>query len=56
MKTENEARNETTCVGCGKHKDIGLVVCWGCFKHRENPLKYCEVSFEKWQMQIGALT
>lgn len=33
-------RNETTCRGCGKPKEIGLIVCWNCFKYRPNPFKY----------------
>lgn len=40
--TEEQARKATTCPGCGKAKDTGLIVCWHCFKYRTDctPFKY----------------
>lgn len=36
MTSDNKYRNQTTCAGCGRQKDIGLVVCWDCFKYRQD--------------------
>lgn len=35
-------RQSQICCGCGKAKDIGLVVCWPCFKYRTDvtPFRY----------------
>ena len=30
---ECHLRSETTCHGCGKSKESGMLVCWDCFKH-----------------------
>lgn len=38
------ARQSRTCPGCGKPKELELIVCWTCFKYREDviPFKYFE--------------
>lgn len=51
---EDYARTETTCRGCGKPKDKGLVVCWHCFKYRDNPYKYFAGTFEEWLVEVEA--
>ena len=50
MLPESHLRSLTTCCGCGKPKDIGLVVCWECFKYRQDitPLKYDGRSVADW--------
>ena len=52
--TENEARNNPFCPGCGKPKNTGLIVCWHCFKTRQDitPLKYYEGTFADWLMLL----
>jgi hypothetical protein len=53
--TENELRQRTTCVVCGKPN--GGVVCWHCFKYetRFTPLKYWDGSTEDWQKYLIGL-
>jgi hypothetical protein len=45
---EKDARRSATCAGCGRHKDVGLVVCWSCFKYGEHAFKYSGVDLETW--------
>lgn len=47
-------RKSTVCKGCGKEKQLGLVVCWTCFKYRTDiiPLKSFEGSFSEWLLQV----
>lgn len=54
---ERKAREEIFCCGCGRPKNIGLVVCWPCFKSRRDitPLKYFEGLFSEWVvLSLGA--
>ena len=43
-----QARQSTTCPGCGEPKAIGLKVCWPCFKYRPLPYKYFQGNFVDW--------
>ena len=54
MPSDNEYRNQTTCAGCGRQKDIGLVVCWDCFKYRQDvtPFKYFDGYIEDWLLTL----
>ena len=54
MAREDEERQKDICCGCGKFKDIGLIVCWTCFKYRkdENNFKYFDGSLEQWLESI----
>lgn len=47
-------RAERVCIGCGKPKEIGLVVCWHCFKYREDtqPYKYWQGELAAWVAQL----
>lgn len=48
--SEDQARAEMYCRGCGENKDLGLVVCWNCFKYRTDvkPLKYYSGDLSEW--------
>ena len=52
---ETIAREELVCRGCGRPKDVGLVVCWDCFKRHPsgNCLKYAGLSLNAWLRSIG---
>lgn len=60
--TENAARHENFCRGCGGHKesDIGLpVVCWPCWKGDSlpfTPYKYFGGTFTEWLSEVKAKT
>ncbi len=55
MKDDDHARQVSFCLGCGQHKQPGLVVCWDCFKYREDrtPLKYFGGSFADWVRHVN---
>jgi hypothetical protein len=48
--SEDEARQEENCIGCGNHKSNNALVCWDCFKYSPVPLKYFNGTFENWQI------
>jgi hypothetical protein len=52
---EEGQRSKTTCVGCGSHKDIGLIICWSCFKYRDDipVFKYYQGSLREWLADIS---
>ena len=57
--SERQARESTTCMGCGREKAKALIVCWDCFKYTKpvptvEPLQYSGLSFETWQERIEA--
>ncbi len=54
--SEDQARTEQTCRGCGDDKGLGLVVCWGCFKYRTDftPFKYYGGTLQDWLDYIKA--
>lgn len=37
---DQQARDSVSCLGCGQHKDKGLVVCWNCFKYTLNKIPF----------------
>lgn len=52
---EAAERNNETCCGCGKAKELPRqVVCWKCFKYRTDvtPLKYFDGSLTEWLEHI----
>lgn len=53
LTLEDEQRTVETCIACGEHKQLGLVVCWDCFKYRDNGFKYSNLSLEDWLKEIA---
>lgn len=51
--TEEAARAQENCIGCGCQKTANALVCWSCFKYVPNPLKYFNGTFEEWQKQVA---
>lgn len=59
--TENDARHENFCRGCGGYKesDLGPIVCWSCWKGESlpfTPYKYFTGSFMEWLAEVKVKT
>lgn len=60
--TEDVARDENFCRGCGGHKDVDNghpIVCWSCWKGEGlpfKPFKYFNGTFAEWLAHIKEKT